>query len=36
MLRKMLDQRAASIKTEMDEARALRDEAQTILASYER
>ena len=36
MLGKMLDQRAASIKTELDEARALREEAQTILASYER
>jgi F-type H+-transporting ATPase subunit b len=32
----MLDARAAQIKTEIDEARALRDEAQTILASYER
>ena len=32
----MLDQRAVSIKTELDEARALREEAQTILASYER
>ena len=36
MLGKMLDQRAASIKSELDEARALREEAQTILASYER
>ena len=36
MLGKMLDQRAASIKTELDDARALREEAQTILASYER
>jgi F-type H+-transporting ATPase subunit b len=36
MLGKMLDQRAVSIKTELDEARALREEAQTILASYER
>ena len=36
MLGKMLDQRATSIKTELDEARALREEAQTILASYER
>ena len=36
MLGKMLDQRAASIKTELDQARALREEAQTILASYER
>jgi F-type H+-transporting ATPase subunit b len=32
----MLDARAAQIRTEIDEARALRDEAQTILASYER
>ena len=36
MMGKMLDQRAVSIKTELDEARALREEAQTILASYER
>lgn len=32
----LLDQRAATIKTELDEARALRDEAQAVLASYER
>jgi len=32
----MLDARAVQIKAELDEARALRDEAQTILASYER
>ncbi len=32
----MLDKRSASIKTELDEARALRDEAQSLLASYER
>ena len=32
----MLDQRAAGIKSELDEARALREEAQTLLASYER
>lgn len=32
----LLDARAAQIKTELDDARALRDEAQTILASYER
>ena len=32
----LLDARAVQIKTELDEARALRDEAQTILASYER
>lgn len=32
----MLDKRADDIKTELDEARALREEAQSILASYER
>ncbi|WP_424985018.1 F0F1 ATP synthase subunit B [Microbulbifer sp. S227A] len=32
----MLDGRAEGIKSELDEARALREEAQTILASYER
>ena len=32
----MLDKRADTIKTELDEARALREEAQTLLASYER
>lgn len=32
----MLDKRAAGIKAELEEARALREEAQTILASYER
>jgi len=32
----MLDKRAAGIKSELDEARALREEAQTMLASYER
>ncbi|WP_460275593.1 F0F1 ATP synthase subunit B [Celeribacter sp. ULVN23_4] len=32
----MLDQRAEGIKKELDEARALREEAQSILASYER
>ncbi len=32
----MLDSRADGIKSELDEARALREEAQTILASYER
>ena len=31
-----LDTRAAGIKSELDEARALREEAQTLLASYER
>ncbi|MEP3765262.1 MAG: F0F1 ATP synthase subunit B [Marinomonas sp.] len=32
----MLDKRADGIQTELDEARALRDEAQSLLASYER
>jgi F-type H+-transporting ATPase subunit b len=32
----MLDSRAAQIKSELDEARALREEAKTLLASYER
>jgi len=32
----MLDKRADGIKSELDEARALREEAQTVLASYER
>lgn len=32
----MLDARAAAIKAELEEARALREEAKTILASYER
>ncbi len=32
----MLDKRAEGIKAELDEARALREEAQTLLASYER
>ncbi len=36
MLSGMLDKRAESIKSELDEAKALREEAQTILASYER
>jgi len=31
-----LDKRADGIKSELDEARALREEAQTLLASYER
>ena len=31
-----LDERADGIKAELDEARALREEAQTLLASYER
>jgi F-type H+-transporting ATPase subunit b len=33
---KMLDGRATAIKAELDEARALREEAQSLLASYER
>ncbi len=36
MLTKMLDARAGTISEELNEARALREEAQTILASYER
>jgi F-type H+-transporting ATPase subunit b len=32
----MLDSRAAGIQSELDEARALREEAQSILATYER
>ncbi|MEM8980011.1 MAG: F0F1 ATP synthase subunit B [Pseudomonadota bacterium] len=36
MLMGMLDQRAAGIKADLDEAKALRDEAQVLLASYER
>lgn len=32
----LLDKRSAGIKSELDEARALRDEAQGLLASYER
>ncbi|MFD2172634.1 F0F1 ATP synthase subunit B [Rhodobacter lacus] len=36
MLAGMLDKRAAGIRSELEEARALREEAQTILASYER
>ena len=36
LLMGMLDKRADGIKTELDEARALREEAQTLLASYER
>ena len=33
---KMLDKRAEGIQAELDEARALREEAQALLASYER
>jgi F-type H+-transporting ATPase subunit b len=36
MLSGMLDSRAETIKSELDEARKLREEAQTVLASYER
>ncbi|MFZ5964596.1 F0F1 ATP synthase subunit B [Thalassococcus sp. BH17M4-6] len=36
MLMSMLDKRADGIQSELDEARALREEAQTLLASYER
>jgi F-type H+-transporting ATPase subunit b len=36
MLGGMLDQRAVGIQSELDEARTLREEAQTLLASYER
>lgn len=36
LLAKLLDDRAVGIKSEIDEARALREEAQTILASFER
>ena len=34
MLMGMLDKRAEGIKAELDEARALREEAQSILANY--
>jgi F-type H+-transporting ATPase subunit b len=36
LIGKKLDERADGIKSELDEARALREEAQTLLASYER
>ncbi|MFZ7092494.1 F0F1 ATP synthase subunit B [Primorskyibacter sp. 2E233] len=36
MLGKLLDKRAEDIRDELDEARALREEAQSLLASYER
>lgn len=36
LLAGMLDKRAATIKAELDEARALREEAKSVLASYER
>ena len=36
MINRKLDERAVRIKAELDEARALRDEAQALLAGYER
>ncbi|WP_420862386.1 F0F1 ATP synthase subunit B [Algirhabdus cladophorae] len=36
LLMGMLDKRADGIKSDLDEARALREEAKTLLASYER
>jgi len=36
LLMGLLDKRAEGIKSELDEARALREEAQALLASYER
>lgn len=36
MIGQMLDKRANDIQAELDEARKLREEAQTLLASYER
>jgi F-type H+-transporting ATPase subunit b len=36
MLAKMLDDRAEGIRNDLNEAKALREEAQTLLASYER
>ena len=36
LLTKMLDDRAEGIRAELDEAKKLREEAQTLLASYER
>lgn len=36
LLGRKLDARAAAIKAELDEVRALREEAQTLLAGYER
>lgn len=36
MIGKMLDQRADGIRSELDEARALREEAQEVLANFER
>ena len=36
LLTKMLDKRAVKIRADLDEARALREEAQSLLASFER
>ena len=36
MLTGLLDQRAAGIRSDLDEAKSLREDAQTLLASYER
>lgn len=36
MLTGLLDQRAVGIRSDLDEAKSLREEAQTLLASYER
>ncbi|MEM8579324.1 MAG: ATP F0F1 synthase subunit B, partial [Pseudomonadota bacterium] len=36
MVNKMLDERAGGIQAEIDEAKSLREEAQSLLASYER
>jgi F-type H+-transporting ATPase subunit b len=36
LLARKLDERSVRIKAELDEARALREEAQTLLAAYER
>ncbi|MBU2994297.1 F0F1 ATP synthase subunit B [Octadecabacter sp. 1_MG-2023] len=36
MISGLLDKRAEGIKSDLDEAKALREEAQTLLASYER
>lgn len=36
LIARKLDERAVRIRQELDEARALRDEAQTLLAGYER
>ncbi|GAA4220717.1 F0F1 ATP synthase subunit B [Sagittula sp. NFXS13] len=36
MLAKLLDKRAEGIQADLDEARRIREEAQTLLASYER